>query len=158
MWGTSCLFSVCPTVWGPYLDLDQLKTEVTMGGSVCFLWGVLYKHFRTPLKAEVKMCEAILWCQGCCSLITSQLKPERHSSGGGEGNTGRRTLSFHCVTSAFRHTAAHSLLRLAYYSVQARAVLHTYLLLGCEEWKEAFILDLTSLDHTPQEMWVNIYP
>lgn len=78
--------------------------------------------------------------------------------GGGEGNTGRRTLSFHCVTSAFRHTAAHSLLRLAYYSVQARAVLHTYLLLGCEEWKEAFILDLTSLDHTPQEMWVNIYP
>lgn len=157
MWGTSCLFSVCPTVWAPYLDLDQLKTEVTMGGSVCFLWGVLYKHFRTPLKAEVKMCEAILWCQGCCSLITSQLKPERHSSGGG-GKTGRRTLSFHCVTSASRHTAAHSLLRLAYYSVQARAVLHTYLLLGCEEWKEAFILDLTSLDHTPQEMWVNIYP
>lgn len=156
MWGTSCLFSVCPTVWGPYLDLDQLKTEVTMGRSVCFLWGVLYKHFRTPLKAEVKMCEAILWCQGCCSLITSQLKPERHSSGGGK--TGRRTLSFHCVTSAFRHTAAHSLLWLAYYSVQARAVLHTYLLLGCEEWKEAFILDLTSLDHTPQEMWVNIYP
>lgn len=39
----------------------------------------------------------------------------------GGGKTGRRTLSFHCVTSAFRHTAAHSLLRLAYYSVQARA-------------------------------------
>lgn len=86
----------------------------------------------------------------------SAASAERHSSGGGK--TGRRTLSFHCVTSAFRHTAAHSLLRLAYYSVQARAVLHTYLLLGCEEWKEAFILDLTSLDHTPQEMWVNIYP
>lgn len=157
MWGTSCLFSVCPTVWGPYLDLDQLKTEVTMGGSVCFLWGVLYKHFRTPLKAEVKMCEAILWCQGCCSLITSQLKPERHSSGGGA----KLGDGLFPSTVSPQHSDTRRPIACCGWLItvcKPMLVLHTYLLLGCEEWKEAFILDLTSLDHTPQEMWVNIYP
>lgn len=149
------IFTVCPTVWGHYLDLDQLKTEVTMGGSVCFFWGVLYKYFRTSLKAEVKMCEAILWCQGFCSLITSQLKPPQLGGGAKLGDLLFPSTVSPRHSDTQRHIACRGWLITVCEPV---LVLHTYLLLGCEEWKEAFILDLTSLDHTPQEMSVNIYP
>lgn len=159
MWGTSCLFSVCPTVRGPYLDLDQLKTEVTMGGSVCFLWGVLYKHFRTPLKSRSKDVRSISLMSGMLFINNKSAEAGAPQLGGAGGpKLGDRLFP---STVSPRHSDTQRHIACCGWLItvcKPMLVLHTYLLLGCEEWKEAFILDLTSLDHTPQEMWVNIYP
>lgn len=133
------IFTVSLQFEAPVWILINSKQESRWGNCLLF-WGVLYKHFRTRLMQAMLKRRIDVWSDSLMSgmLFINNLGHERarerdsrtwssHSSGSWcWAETGQQTLSFHCVTSTFRHTALHSLLRLAYYSVWACACV-TYL-------------------------------
>ncbi len=159
------------TVRGSDGDRDRLKTGAMKGGSVCF-FGTLNKHIMTPLKQALlernkeKMCEAFPWRLGCCSLVAEDMRKQWNQTAEAKA----ATALDHCAGLKLGHGLFSFTVSPLHLDAQRciahcgelitvcvpALVLHTYLLLGCEEWKETFILDLTLLDHSPQEMWVNI--
>lgn len=175
----SSLFSLSPLQFRPQIGIsigwkrEPWREEVfAFLGHCANTLGHLLKQALLDRNKE-KMCEVFPWHLGCCSLIAEDMRKQWSPTAEAKALTALddctglklghglfSLLLFYCVTSAFRHTAAHSALRLAYYSLCSCACVTylQYLLLCCEEWKGTFILDLSLLDHSPQEMWVNIYP
>lgn len=166
-YGTSCLFSLSTLQFEAQMGISiDWKQESWTGNSVCF-FGTVCKHIRTPLKQDLldrskeKTRAVFPWCSGFCSLIAEETAEAGAATAPGHCaglklGRGWFSLTVSPLHSDSQRSIAHCG-QLITACVPA-LVLHTYLLLGCVEWKETFVLDLSSLDHSPQEMWVNIYP